>query len=442
MRNDLEADKGKSQGEKNKMLELLQKFEEQQRELEEIERAEKEDDEEDQSPEAVARRREREELEKRLEGVDLDAVEPEQLLSYLSPAQQAAFEATLQDPTRVSKLVEDEFEGDEPWWVEEQELRMLKELREASKKAAQEGGAPTDAFADSDDDEDDEHGVRPPVLLPEQLPPLKTGPDGRLIVSTKLVHNVVAVLFAYSFTLRTFSLTSFASLPEKSTERITAIQVLADLLPFLVERSTSAFASLDDAVEYVVAREGQGMPPPLIALLLRDVATLLRPAPISAISPASSSPLASHALAPVLHAVSDLHHLFSTALASASSSAKSGSTANGPTVSRPLIARPRTTLPLSKSQRQQCTLASAKLVFYTAFLAAPAAAEGGLVSACGVIAEQAEKEAGAREGEEERREEAVERTREELERRKEGRDEHPAVKRGEEPSGPKIVELT
>lgn len=73
---DLEADKGKSQGEKNKMLELLQKFEEQQRELEEIERAEKEDDEADQSPEAVARRREREELEKRLEGVDLGALLP------------------------------------------------------------------------------------------------------------------------------------------------------------------------------------------------------------------------------------------------------------------------------------------------------------------------------------------------------------------------------
>jgi hypothetical protein len=62
------------------------------------------------------------------------------------------------------------------------------------------------------------------------------------------------ISFAYAFTLRTFALTSFSSLSAHSTERIAAIQVLAQLLPFLVERSSDAVENLDEAVEYVVAR--------------------------------------------------------------------------------------------------------------------------------------------------------------------------------------------
>jgi hypothetical protein len=36
--------------------------------------------------------------------------------------------------------------------------------------------------------------VRPPLLDPKQLPPLKVGPDGKAIANPQLLHNIVAVL--------------------------------------------------------------------------------------------------------------------------------------------------------------------------------------------------------------------------------------------------------
>jgi hypothetical protein len=61
--------------------------------------------------------------------------------------------------------------------------------------------------------------------------------------------------FAYVYILRTFSLTSFASLPPSSTERNTMAEMTAQLLPFLVEKSTLVLEDVGSALEYVVARE-------------------------------------------------------------------------------------------------------------------------------------------------------------------------------------------
>ncbi|GAA5907859.1 hypothetical protein JCM8208_001964 [Rhodotorula glutinis] len=435
---DLEGDPHHAQpssADKNRMLDMLKKFEDQQRELEDMERQDEldnDDDEADQSPEAVARRKERQELEKRLEGVDLDAVPPEQLLSFLSPSQQAAFSATLLDPARLTKLVEDQFDGDDPWWVEEDELRVLKEMRETSRRAAREAGGRVDGEGEGEgdgagedeedeDEEDEDPQLRPPVLHPEQLPPLKVGPDGRPLVSPKLLHNIAAVLFAYAFTLRTFSLSSFASLPLESSERTTAIQVLAGLVPFLVERSTAAFDDLETAVEAVVQQEEQGMPSPLVALLLQDVSALLCPTPVALIAP-SSSPLASHALSASLHALSDVHHLFAVALSSSSSPrapqhATHQTGGAGPTITKPLIARPSTASPLSKQARAQCALGGAKALFYAAVLGAPQGAGAGVVEACGALSREAGELGGRMEREESEREGRVERAREERERR-------------------------
>lgn len=36
--------------------------------------------------------------------------------------------------------------------------------------------------------------VRPPLLDPKLLPPLKVGPDGKAIANPHLLHNIVAVL--------------------------------------------------------------------------------------------------------------------------------------------------------------------------------------------------------------------------------------------------------
>ncbi|BGP17660.1 hypothetical protein JCM10213_004644 [Rhodosporidiobolus nylandii] len=431
---------GAGEQDKQRMMHMLKEFEEQQRELEELE-GEDADEDEDDSEEGRARRREREELEKKLAGVNIDSLSPDDLLALLTPSQQSAFQSTLQDPTRVNKLVDDYFEGDEPWWIVEEERKVLKELAEASKQAAraerEKEGAQEQPEEDADEESEEEvEEVRPPIMDQGKLPPLPKGSDGKAAANPKLAFNVVAVLFAYAYTLRTFALTSFASLPERSTERIAAIQVLSQLLPFLVERSTSAFEDVDGAVESVMAREeANSFPPELVTMLLQDLASLLRPAPISAIAPVSSSALSAHSLASALSALSDLSRLFSTALATSSSS-PSAPSAGGPIVSRPVIARPSTTSPLTKQQRQHCTLASAKLAFYASLLVADAA----VPALCRSIAEQVDKQAEMREKEREEDEAAMKRRKEELRRQKED-EARPAAARDEEPAGPKIVEL-
>ncbi|BGP25788.1 zinc finger, HIT-type protein [Rhodotorula toruloides] len=433
LKDDLNAEQENGGDEKKKMLELLRQFEEQQKELEEIQQAGPED--EETGPEAETRRKERKELEGRIAGLDLDALPPEQLLSFLTPEQQAAFEATLQDPNRVNKLVEEEFEGDEPWWVVEQEAKLLKEMLEASRNAE---GSKT-VVPGGEEDETDAEQVRPAPVPADKLPVLKVGPDGKAIANPNLFFNVVAVLFGYAFTLRTFSLASFRSLPGRSPERTMAIQVLVQLLPFIVERSTSTFADMYEAIESVAAGEPQGMSSALLALLLHDVAHLLRPAPIAAISSSTPSPLASHALAPALSAISDLHHLFCTAIATPQPSNGSQGPTSGPTVSKALIARPSTSAPLSKRERQRCMLASAKLLFYASFLFSTG---NEVVQAAGVLAVMAEREAKKREAEEGERKKAVERRKEDFAKRKE--EGQGQVKTDEEevrPEGPKIVEL-
>lgn len=156
----------------------------------------------------------------------------------------------------------------------------------------------------------------------------------------------------------------------------------------------------------------QGMSPPLIALLLHDVASLLRPVPIAAITSPDAPALASHALVNVIAALSDVQSLFAWANASAAPvPTDARSPTAGPTVSKPLIARPSTTSPLTKSERQQCSLASAKLLFYTSFAVSTGHE---VVQACGALATLAEREAARRAQEEQEREAAVARRRAEL----------------------------
>jgi hypothetical protein len=133
-----------------------------------------------------------------------------------------------------------------------------------------------------------------------------------------------------------------------------------------------------------------------------------------------------------------LHHLFSAAVAASQPSNGAQGPASGPTISKPLIARPSTTAPLSKREKQQCSLASAKLVFYASFLFSTG---NEVVQAAGAVAEVAEREARRGEAEEEEREKAVERRKEDLARKKEDVRAQAPTKEDVRPSGPKIVEL-
>jgi hypothetical protein len=203
------------------MMEMLREFEEQQRELEEEEREQEREQEEDEddSAEGLARREEREALKKKLAGVNLgafspfsllspplfahlspptDALSPEDLLALLSSSQQAAFQSTLQDPARVTQLVDEQFEGEEPWWIVEEERKMLKEMRDARRAAAEKEGVQLEEEEEEESEEEEEE-VRPRMVDEKRLPPLKKGPDGKALANPKLVFNVVAVLYASFF---------------------------------------------------------------------------------------------------------------------------------------------------------------------------------------------------------------------------------------------------
>lgn len=93
-------------------------------------------------------------------------------------------------------------------------------------------------------------------------------------------------------------------------------------------------------------------------LLLTDLSALVHPTPISLLSSPTTS-LASHACSTTLHALSDLHNLFSPA------------TLTTPT-SAPLIKRPQTA---PQRPPKALVLGAQKLVFYAAIVAAPGTSE-------------------------------------------------------------------
>lgn len=108
---------------------------------------------------------------KTFEVVDQDSLEPEELLALLSPSQQAAFESTLSDPHQIHRLVAEELETEQPWWVEEDE----------------------DAF-EGEEDLVDTLTCRPALFNEAKMPKLPVGADGKLVANPSLVNNITALL--------------------------------------------------------------------------------------------------------------------------------------------------------------------------------------------------------------------------------------------------------
>lgn len=180
----------------------------------------------------------------------VDSLSPDGILALLSPAQRDAFDTTLRDPSKLSALVAAEFEAESPWWD-------------------------TSDAASSSSETIELQTERPEIVNVELLPPLKIGEDGKPMVTTKLVYNVLAVMFvialnissiltdlirrrfAYSYTCRTLSISSFSSLAPGSSEGIAALAMIAQLVPFLTETSTVVLDDIGEAIEYVVSREKQ-----------------------------------------------------------------------------------------------------------------------------------------------------------------------------------------
>jgi hypothetical protein len=166
------------------MMEMLIKFEEQSKEADEGEEADDDEGEDE----------ERRLLEERLDGIDLgqssplsvdpkilicglvDSMSPDDILALLSPAQRDAFDTTLRDPSKLSALVAAEFEAESPWWD-------------------------TSDAASSSSETIELQTERPEIVNVELLPPLKIGEDGKPMVKTKLVYNVLAVMFVIALNI-------------------------------------------------------------------------------------------------------------------------------------------------------------------------------------------------------------------------------------------------
>lgn len=100
----------------------------------------------------------------------LDALSPDDLLALLSPSQREAFEGALQDPAKISALVNQEFQVEPPWWELKNQVH------------------------NDDDDDDLTPSSMPPALNRPSLPPLRLDAEGKPIVNPRLVYNIVAVL--------------------------------------------------------------------------------------------------------------------------------------------------------------------------------------------------------------------------------------------------------
>lgn len=100
-----------------------------------------------------------------------DALTPTELLSFLSPAQLSAFTSTLNDPTKLSRLVSEEFQGDAPWW---ESVLLPTEIKEV--------------------DDEEEIGERPELVQEADLPMLRVGENGKALASSQLIYNIISVL--------------------------------------------------------------------------------------------------------------------------------------------------------------------------------------------------------------------------------------------------------
>ncbi|KAJ7628639.1 hypothetical protein FB45DRAFT_41847 [Roridomyces roridus] len=240
---DIRAEPSKSAQERQRMLELLKRFEEESLD------AEEEDEEES-------------DLARRMQDVDLES--SDQLWALLTPDEREKFLKVMENPSselaqQLLASQELENEKQDPWW-------------------------------DSDSSSPE----------PIQVPPSLSSPNG----GPSLIYNICAVFVTYAYTTRHLSISPLSTALESDAEA--ARFLISQLTPFLTSRTSKTLhRTLDDALTELHSRlPPDSATPQLLALLLRDAASLLRP-PL--VADESTGP---HARA--LGALGDLHVLFQT----------------------------------------------------------------------------------------------------------------------------------
>ncbi|CAE6417801.1 unnamed protein product [Rhizoctonia solani] len=210
---EIKSEPARSMEEKQHMLELLKKFEE-----ESIEEEGSDDD---------------DELASRLEGVDLDKVDHDTLWGLLSEEERQNFTKILIDPTSEASQnllnASNILEGHEdPWWI-------------------------------LDNDSQD------------TLPAIKQVPSGMLAgkFSHLLLFSVFHLSLTYAYTVRTFGVSSFSTRASDELEEIR--EFMLPLSPFLGDRkSTITFTSVDGVITDWVSRLPELPKPGLLKALMED----------------------------------------------------------------------------------------------------------------------------------------------------------------------------
>ncbi|KAJ7248640.1 hypothetical protein B0H12DRAFT_1123553 [Mycena haematopus] len=260
---DIRAEPSKSHDERQRMLELLKRFEEESA-------AQNESDFEDENDES--------DLARRLQNVDLKSTSPDHLWTLLTPAEREKFLHVMQDPSSelaLQLLASDELEVEKqaPWWS-----RLAEDFPAPSTRRY---GTPPDPLK-----------VPPSLTVPNRTAPF-------------LIYNICAVYIAYAYATRHLSVSPLSTAAEPDAEAARAI--FATLTPFLISRTSKTLhPTLDGALTDIHSRlPPDSATPQLFALLLRDAATLLRP---SLVVDADDGPAGPHTRA--LRALGDLHVLF------------------------------------------------------------------------------------------------------------------------------------
>lgn len=267
----IETKSSKSHEEREKMLELLKRLEEQTQE-EDSSSLLRDQDESDSDFNDLA---------SRFADVDISSASSDELLRLMTKKEIDRFFNALRHPTgqlAQQLLSSEELQSvrQEPWW-----------------EASLEEGASSGSIR---------YGSKP-ALMEVPLNLVKRQPS-----SPSLIYNVCAVLVAYAFATRHLSVSPLSSAENDAPE---ARRIISQAVPFLVARHSQVlYSTLSSAVTDVWSRFDPGaVGAESMSVLLHDLSSIARPKLMVAASSDNNS-LTDHRSVTLLAALSDLSGLF------------------------------------------------------------------------------------------------------------------------------------
>jgi len=270
----IETKSSKTHEERQKMLELLKRLEEQTQEEDSSLLRDQDGSDSDSS-----------DLVSRFSGVDISSASSDELLRLMTKEEIDKFFNALRDPTSqlAQKLLSSEelqSVRQEPWW-------------EASLE-----GSPNSSGSMR-------YGSKP-ALMEFPLKLVKSQAS-----SPSLIYNVCAVLVAYAFATRHLSVSPLSSTENDASDEAEARRIISQAVPFLVaRRSQVLYSTLSSAVTDVWSRFDPGtMSAESLSALLLDSSIIARPRLVVATS-SDNSLLSDHRSVTLLAALSDLSGLF------------------------------------------------------------------------------------------------------------------------------------